>query len=62
MGMLDTPDRARPIMEYVRTLETKVRRYQNEERDFRLRWFSYGLLAGGAFFAAGDLLLRLLHR
>lgn len=44
--MLDVTERARPIMEYVRTLETKVRYYRAAQgRVSRMVFFS-GFVAG----------------
>lgn len=39
---------AKPIMEYVRTLESKVRRLRMEDRLFRAGSFLAGMLVGGA--------------
>ena len=52
MGMLDATERTRPIMEYVHTLETRVRRYQNQQRRFQAKFFIWGMLAGAALVAA----------
>ena len=35
MSMLDAPERARPIMEYVRHLENRVRQYQYGDHNLR---------------------------
>jgi hypothetical protein len=48
--MLDAPERARPIMEYLRHLENRVRQYQAREGLFRLHWFSLGFAASGVGF------------
>ena len=39
-------------MQYVRELETKVRRYQTEERHSDLKWFAVGFMAGATTMAA----------
>jgi len=49
-----TSERTRPVMDYVRQLENRVREYQNQEMRFRGKWFTFGFLAGVAVaFAAG---------
>jgi hypothetical protein len=48
MSMMDATERTRPVMQYVRDLETRVRHYQNIERRFNLRCFLVGFLLGGA--------------
>lgn len=57
--MLDATERTRPIMEYVRTLENKVRVYQNEHRRFSLGWFLVGYVSGATSVIG---VLRLLYR
>lgn len=60
MSMLDATERARPAMEYIRQLEDKVRRYQNEDRRFQWFWFGLGF-AGGAALTAVITIIRLFY-
>ena len=48
MSLLDatTPERARPVMEYVRRLENLVRHYRSLDRGIRTASFCVGLGAG----------------
>lgn len=45
MSMLDA-ERHRPVMDYIRTLENKVRCFQNAHRRFQLSVFLVGYAAG----------------
>lgn len=60
MSMLDATERTRPIMEYVRDLENKVRRFRAEERRFHAKWFLFGVVVGIASVST-PWLLRLLR-
>jgi hypothetical protein len=54
LDFMSPGERTRPVMEYVRHLENRVREYRNTEMRFRGRWFTFGFLAGvAAAFAAG---------
>lgn len=43
---MDTTERARPIMEYVRELEGKVQAYRSRDLRFNGRIFAMGFAAG----------------
>ena len=61
-NMLSATERAHPILEYVRELETKVRYYQAAQR--RFSWwifmvgFLIGMLMGAAVWMAGWYILH----
>jgi len=56
--MLSVTERTRPVMEYVRELETKVRYFQQMQRRFSLRIFLAGMAAGAAISVAGWYILH----
>ena len=56
--MLSVTERSRPILEYVRELETKVRHLRHVQGRFNLRIFLGGMVTGAAMAAAGWYILH----
>ena len=60
VNMVDAVEGARPVMEYIRMLENRVRHYETVERKFNFGCFALGIIAGGGLVSLVWLLLVLL--
>jgi hypothetical protein len=56
---LEGQEYGRPILEYVRTLESRVREYQSRDFRYRGRWFTLGFASGVFLMVLAALALRL---
>jgi hypothetical protein len=57
-SMLDATEKSKPILQYVRELETKVRNLRAVQFRFDLKIFLYGVAAGAACSSALWYILR----